>query len=178
MSEWKLKITLESWITWSVVHGTGLTGPQTSVSFIIIICCLFSIVLVNDSHNPPWIHFCWIPELWLFVNSIVLDDSFVPTPTSFLMVYCSVSPLPLNYFPLILANTYKHGLCTHTYSISSIQPCPVFVSFDIVRKTSLSYCVADQWTKQSCSIFVPLTPPTPAPFPLPPSSSSRPDIGH
>ena len=66
------------------------------------------------SHNPPRIHLHRIPELQLFMNFILLADSFVLTPTSFPTVYCSVSPLPLNYFPLFLANTYKHGLCTCT----------------------------------------------------------------
>ena len=96
------------------------------------------------SHNPPLIRFYQMPELQLLMNSILLTESFVLTPTSFPAVYCSVCPLPLNHFPLFLANTYKHGPCTCTQgSISSVQPHPVFISFDIVRKAFLPYCVAD-----------------------------------
>ena len=66
------------------------------------------------SHDPLRIRHYRITELRLLMNSILLDDSFVLTPTSCPTVYCSVSPLPPNYFPLFLANTYKHGLCTCT----------------------------------------------------------------
>ena len=64
------------------------------------------------SYDPPWIHFYWITKLQLLVDSIVSDDSFVLTPTSFPTVYCSVSPLPPNCFSLFLANRNKHGPCT------------------------------------------------------------------
>ena len=143
-----------------MAHGHGQFGHH-HLSFVLHCLCQ------RFSHDPLWIRLHWIPELQLCMNSIPLIDSFVLTPTSFPTVYCSVSPLPPNYFPSFLANTYKHGPHTRTQSsISSVQPHPVFISFDIIRKAFLPYCVADWWIKQNHLIFIHLTPPTTAPFPL------------
>ena len=73
-----------------------------------------------------------------------LADSFVPTThlLSDSLLFCLT--IPSEQFPLFVANTYKHGPCTRTWSsIYSVRPCPVFISFDIVRKAFLPYCVAN-----------------------------------
>ena len=154
--------------------------PLASDNLVTIICRSFSIVFVNNSLTTHLRSiFTRYPSHDYLWTLLLLLIHLFSHPLPFWIVYCSVSPLPPNYFPLSLANMYKHGPCTCTQSsISSVRPHPVFISFDIIRKAFLPTALQTSGIKQNHPIGVPLAPPTPAPFPLPSSSSSRTNTGH
>ena len=122
--------------------GHSALGPRSHGSSPFVIRFLLSLLMIlSRPTSDPYSSDTRVTtthELYYLADSFVLMTHFISDS----LLFCQ--PTPSKLFPLFLANMYEHGLCTCTKSsISSIQPRPVFISFDIVRKAFLPYCIAD-----------------------------------